>query len=199
MIRRIVRLSPRFTLPAATMAAVSIVSAPSASGVSDTTWDRLASCESSGRWNINTGNGYYGGLQISLPTWKGAGGLAYASRPDLASRAQQIAVAERILRQQGWNAWPQCARRLGLHGIPITSGDTTGTTTPGGPTGDSAGSGTPAPSSSGTYTVRPGDSLSKIAATQRVPGGWRALYEHNRDVIGGDPDFVLVGTVLRLP
>jgi resuscitation-promoting factor RpfA len=82
------------------------------------TWDRLAQCESSGNWKINTGNGYYGGVQISAATWNGAGGRAYAARPDLASKAEQIAVAERILARQGWGAWPSCARRLGLYPSP---------------------------------------------------------------------------------
>jgi len=78
------------------------------------TWDRLASCESGGNWHINTGNGYYGGLQFSAPTWRGFGGANFASRADLATRAEQIIVAERVLRSQGWGAWPSCSRQLGL-------------------------------------------------------------------------------------
>jgi len=77
-------------------------------------WDRLAACESTGRWYANTGNGYYGGLQQDLVFWRRHGGLQYASRPDLASRAQQIAVAEVGLSRQGWAAWPSCSRSLGL-------------------------------------------------------------------------------------
>lgn len=77
-------------------------------------WDRLAACESTSRWNVNTGNGYYGGLQQDLVFWRRHGGLAFASRPDLASREQQVAVAERGLAVQGWGAWPVCSRRLGL-------------------------------------------------------------------------------------
>lgn len=77
-------------------------------------WLRLAQCESTGNWGINTGNGYYGGLQEDLSFWRNHGGLAYASRPDLASPAAQIAVAERGLAVQGWGAWPACSRRLGL-------------------------------------------------------------------------------------
>lgn len=77
-------------------------------------WDGLARCESTSSWTTNTGNGYYGGLQEDLVFWRRHGGLAYASRPDLASRAEQIAVAEVGLAAQGWGAWPVCSRRLGL-------------------------------------------------------------------------------------
>ncbi|MFG2824919.1 transglycosylase family protein [Kitasatospora sp. NPDC048365] len=80
----------------------------------DATWDRLAQCESDGDWHADTGNGFYGGLQIWPPTWREAGGLQYAERPDLAPRRQQIAVAEEILRRQGWEAWGACARLIGV-------------------------------------------------------------------------------------
>jgi resuscitation-promoting factor RpfA len=86
--------------------------------VAEAVWDRLADCESSGRWDADTGNGFYGGLQIRLQTWKEAGGLHFAARPDLADRGQQIAVAQEILRLQGWGAWPRCAQRLGLTDQP---------------------------------------------------------------------------------
>lgn len=72
-------------------------------------WDKLASCESSGNWSINTGNGYYGGLQFSQSTWEAFGGLEYAPRADLASREQQIAIAEKVLASQGEQAWPDCS------------------------------------------------------------------------------------------
>jgi ABC-type transport system substrate-binding protein len=74
-------------------------------------WDRLAQCESTSNWQINTGNGFYGGLQFTMSTWRGFGGQGM---PHHASRAQQIAVAERVLAAQGWNAWPACSRKLGL-------------------------------------------------------------------------------------
>lgn len=79
-------------------------------------WGCLAKCESSGRWNANTGNGFYGGLQFWQPTWKAFGGLAYAPRADLATRGEQIRVAEEVLRVQGWEAWPVCAKRYKLKG-----------------------------------------------------------------------------------
>jgi resuscitation-promoting factor RpfA len=81
---------------------------------SNTVWDRLAQCESSGQWRINTGNGFFGGLQFLPDTWLGFGGGEFAPRADLATREQQITVAERVLAKQGWNAWPECSRKLGL-------------------------------------------------------------------------------------
>ncbi|MCX5389830.1 transglycosylase family protein [Streptomyces sp. NBC_00094] len=79
-------------------------------------WGCVAECESSGRWNVNTGNGFYGGLQFWQPTWVEHGGLKYARRADLATRPQQITVAEELLRTQGWGAWPVCSKRYGLSG-----------------------------------------------------------------------------------
>jgi hypothetical protein len=78
------------------------------------TWLRLAQCESGGNWSINTGNGYYGGLQFALMSWRAVDGDLYASRPDLASPLQQMSAAERLLAIQGWGAWPACSRKLGL-------------------------------------------------------------------------------------
>ena len=77
-------------------------------------WNCLAECESGGGWHINTGNGFYGGLQFGQATWESYGGLAYAPRADLATRAEQIAVARRVLADQGWDAWPDCSRKYGL-------------------------------------------------------------------------------------
>jgi hypothetical protein len=89
--------------------------APAApSGPAYGVYDRLAACESTSRWNANTGNSYYGGLQMDMTFWRRHGGLQYASRPDLASRAAQIAVAQVGQSVQGFGAWPVCARRLGL-------------------------------------------------------------------------------------
>ena len=87
------------------------------------TWDRLAQCESGGNWHINTGNGYYGGLQFSSGTWRSFGGTTYASRADLASREEQIVVAERVLKAQGWGAWPACSQKLGLTAADATATD----------------------------------------------------------------------------
>jgi hypothetical protein len=74
-------------------------------------WDKLAMCESSGNWSINSGNGFSGGLQFTPQTWRAFGGKGQAHQ---ASREEQIAVAERVLKGQGWGAWPACSRKLGL-------------------------------------------------------------------------------------
>jgi nucleoid-associated protein YgaU len=89
-------------------------------------WGCVAECESSGRWNVNTGNGFYGGLQFWQPTWTEFGGLKYAPRADLATREEQIAVAQEVLAVQGWVAWPVCSRRYGLKGRmhTVKPGDT---------------------------------------------------------------------------
>ena len=77
------------------------------------TWDALASCEAGGNWAINTGNGFYGGAQFNQNTWEENGGLRYAPRADLATREEQIAIAEVTLERQGWGAWPVCSIRVG--------------------------------------------------------------------------------------
>ena len=75
--------------------------ATASSAQASTVWDRVAACESGGNWSINTGNGYYGGLQFSRSTWTSFGGGRYASRADLASKGEQILVAQRVLKSQG--------------------------------------------------------------------------------------------------
>jgi hypothetical protein len=85
--------------------------APAQSSGGGTVWDQLAQCESGGNWSINTGNGYYGGLQFSQSSWNAAGG---SGSPANASRAEQIRVAENLLDMQGWGAWPSCSSQLGL-------------------------------------------------------------------------------------
>ena len=83
----------------------------SPSVASGSVWDSLAQCESGGNWAINTGNGYYGGLQFSLSSWRGVGGVGY---PHEASRETQIAMGERLKGSGGWGHWPACSRKLGL-------------------------------------------------------------------------------------
>ncbi|MFF0183534.1 transglycosylase family protein [Streptomyces sp. NPDC005244] len=110
--------SPAVTRTIATAAlggiAATTVSVAVADAASVDTWDRVAKCESGNNWKINTGNGYYGGLQFSASTWRAYGGGAYASRADLATKAQQILVAEKVLAAQGPGAWPVCSVRAGL-------------------------------------------------------------------------------------
>lgn len=81
---------------------------------SGSVWDQLAACESGGNWAINTGNGFYGGVQFDYGTWQGNGGGAYASRADLATREQQIDIASRVQAARGWSPWPACSAKLGL-------------------------------------------------------------------------------------
>ena len=126
--------------------------AGTASAAPDSAWDKLARCESGGNWSINTGNGYYGGIQFNASTWHAYGG---AGLPHQASRSEQIAVAERTLAAQGWNAWPACSRKMGLRGHPATPGNTAA------PTAKKASA--PAKAAGGDYTVNRGDTLSKIA------------------------------------
>ncbi len=78
------------------------------------TWERLANCESGQRWHINTGNGFYGGLQFSDSTWDAYNGPRMKARADHASKKAQILTAEKVLDAQGWGAWPACSDKLGL-------------------------------------------------------------------------------------
>ena len=93
---------------------ISAVTAGPAEAASKTVWDKVAKCESGGRWHINTGNGYYGGLQFSGSTWKAHGGKKYASKAHKASKAEQIAIARRVLASQGPRAWPSCGKKAHL-------------------------------------------------------------------------------------
>jgi hypothetical protein len=87
---------------------------PAATYRGDSVWDDLARCESGGNWSINTGNGYYGGLQFSLATWNGYGGAEFAEYPHQATRSEQIIVAERLRAARGYQPWPACRLKLGL-------------------------------------------------------------------------------------
>ncbi|MFD5429424.1 transglycosylase family protein [Streptomyces sp. NPDC127084] len=298
--------------------AIPLLGAGAASAADTGTWDRVANCESGGVWNAEYGNGYYGGLQLSQEDWERYGGTAYSPRPDLASRPQQIAVAERLLAAEGSRPWESCAavtglvtggevsevdpgdlgaadRTLGSDGDsgeqvdPPTFGDgadavtsepSPSPSTPEPASGAAAGSdsGSSADASApseppsggasegagesadesadssqgvsggtgrhrgeaadeteaggeagagetgnsdegresghhasrgdastrdgadvaGVYTVRVGDSLYSIADAQQVPGGWPALFDRNREVVGGDADLILPGQSLDL-
>lgn len=94
--------------------AIPLLGATGAHAADASTWDRVAECESGGMWSADLGNGFYGGLQFSQDTWSAYGGSAYAPRADLASRSQQISVAEKVLKDQGPQAWPSCAVISGL-------------------------------------------------------------------------------------
>ncbi|OIK00489.1 hypothetical protein BIV25_08535 [Streptomyces sp. MUSC 14] len=186
--------------------------APAAShAASGTAWDRVAGCESGGNWSINTGNGFYGGLQFTRSTWAAYGGTAYAPRADLASRAEQINVAEAVLARQGPGAWPVCSVRANLtrsdgRSAPLARPATPPhpTTplrpaTPVRPTPESRPRAANGHRSRGSYTVHEGDTLSGVAQQTSVPGGWHRLYDTNRSVIGPDPDMIRPGQRLALP
>jgi LysM repeat protein len=107
---------------AAAAVAVPLMGATSASAATTSEWDQVAQCESGGNWSTNTGNGFYGGLQFSSSTWSAYGGDQYASSADQASKAQQIAVGEKVLASQGNGAWPNCGS--GLSSTPNDGGAT---------------------------------------------------------------------------
>ncbi|KRV48896.1 hypothetical protein AQ490_23420 [Wenjunlia vitaminophila] len=307
------RQTPRIVVAAGvTGASVAIpfIGATSASATSNAAWDKIATCESGGSWSANSGNGYFGGLQITQNNWDAYGGKKYAPRPDLASRMEQISVAERLLAAQGPLVWASCAvdAGIGQDDTPAPSDtDTAATEDPVAPSPDGQGTDepsaevsptattTPSPDASPTgeptadttrdtersqtppsattsptadpsatdrverptgdqslttpgttggaprhaaprspegepaaerpsrgggkhrapdrvqdqdqdrgqrpadYTVAPGDSLSAIAADHDSPGGWRDLYDANRDTIGDDPDLIIPGQRLLLP
>ncbi|MFJ4846847.1 MULTISPECIES: transglycosylase family protein [unclassified Streptomyces] len=188
--------------------ALPVVGATGAHAAPVSVWDKVASCESTNNWSINTGNGFYGGLQFTQSTWAGFGGTKYAARADLATKAEQIAVAEKVLAVQGPQAWPVCGPKAGLTkdmaDTSATPESVAGTTAPKPATpakdttaGKPAGS-TSKPGTGGSYTVVGGDTLSSIADAQDVTGGWHELYAANRSVIGGDPNLIRPGQVLAL-
>ncbi|MFE3638352.1 transglycosylase family protein [Streptomyces sp. NPDC059168] len=173
-----------------------------ASAADNGVWDRIAQCESGGDWHINTGNGYYGGLQFSAGTWRAYGGGAYAPTADQASRSAQIAVAAKVQQAQGWGAWPVCSGRAGATGT--APGAASGAATGSGATTKSAPAARPErtaahtgrAASRGDYTVREGDTLSAIAARHGTT--WQRVYAANRNVIGDDPDLIVPGRRLAL-
>jgi LysM repeat protein len=200
-------------LSGAAGAATLLGTGTSASAASSVNWDAIAQCESSGNWQINTGNGYYGGLQFAQSTWAAYGGTPYAARADLATRDQQIAIAEKVLAGQGIGAWPVCGAQAGSStsypasttGAQSRSGSSTASA-PGGSTSQVSESGsadgpqasTKSAESGSHYTVRSGDTLSAIAYEHHVGGGWHALYQENKQVVGGNPNLIVPGQQLTL-
>ena len=184
----------RLAVVGAVAAGAPVALAGTASAAPDSAWDRLAQCESGGNWNTNTGNGYYGGIQFNPTTWRAYGG---SGMPHQASRAQQIAVAERTLAAQGWDAWPSCSRKMGLRGHDAQHGRSAA---PAAPTArksaaakSAAKSG--AAKSGGSYTVKRGDTLGRIAKAHGT--SWKALYNANRGVVS-NPNALKVGTRLSV-
>ena len=208
-------------MAAATLAGGALVAqAPAAFAQSD--WDRLAECESGGNWSINTGNGFYGGLQFQQSSWQAAGG---SGMPHQASKAEQIRVAENLLSMQGWGAWPSCSAQLGLSGSPSGTPSSAPADTPSSapaeqapvqqapaeqaPVQQAPAQDIPEPTepeaapeadvevSGETYTIQEGDSLTKIADALGI-ADWQDLWGANADQIQ-DPNTIFVGDELKLP
>jgi resuscitation-promoting factor RpfA len=180
----------------AAVAGVGLLAGPAQASGHD--WSGVAQCESGGNWSTNTGNGFYGGLQFTAGTWNGYGGQQYASRADLASPAQQIAVAERVLAGQGRGAWPVC-------GVHLTGGSTqvaAADVAPAAPAHVASARQAAAPthrsapsSGGGNYVVRPGDTLGRIAAAHGTT--WQAVWAQNRGTVG-NPNLIFVGQSLTV-
>ncbi|MER5198764.1 transglycosylase family protein [Streptomyces sp. NPDC002755] len=206
--------------------AAPLMAAGNASAATASEWDAVAQCESGGNWSINTGNGYYGGLQFSASTWAAYGGTAYASQADQASKTQQIAIGEKVLAGQGKGAWPVCG--TGLSGAAYNGGSAagsgsssssgssgssdSGSTTSRSTEEQSASRSTDRPAASktvttptgkkvkkgdGEYKVVKGDTLSSIAEKHKVKGGWAKLFELNKDIVV-DADLIYPGQQLHL-
>lgn len=204
---RINRASLTVTVGGAGMA-LPLIGAGTTHAASVDVWEKVAACESTSNWKINTGNGYYGGLQFTQSTWEAYGGRQFAPRADLASRDQQIAIAEKVLKGQGPGAWPVCSDRAGLTRqgaapeiAPAKGQEAKGqrrAPAPRKPAAPRKATPTTVPTHREGYTVALGDSLSRIANAEDVVGGWHRLYTQNRTVIGSDPDLIRPGQKLIL-
>ncbi|WNO71026.1 transglycosylase family protein [Streptomyces sp. AM8-1-1] len=212
---RINRASLTVTAGGAGMA-LPLIGAGTTHAASVDVWEKVAACESTNNWRINTGNGYYGGLQFTQSTWEAYGGRQYAPRADLASKDQQIAVAEKVLEGQGPRAWPVCSARAGLTRggdapdiapdrrlaakTDAKSKQSDRRDRPAAQRQSAPPKATPTtvPTHREGYTVARGDSLSRIADAEDVRGGWQGLYAQNRTVVGPDPDLIHPGQKLIL-
>ncbi|MFD9412250.1 transglycosylase family protein [Streptomyces sp. NPDC059989] len=206
--------------------AAPLMAAGTASAATASQWDKVAQCESGGNWSINTGNGYYGGLQFSSSTWAAYGGKAYAAQANQASKSQQIAIAEKVLKGQGKGAWPSCG--VGLTNSSYDGGSAEAPAKPkteqkaapkkeqkaapkteqkAAPKKETPRSEAPAASRSerteapktgnGSYEVKAGDTLSTIAEANGVKGGWEKVFELNKDIVS-DADLIFPGQKLKL-
>ncbi|GGJ24102.1 transglycosylase family protein [Streptomyces brasiliensis] len=196
--------------------AAPLMAAGNASAATASQWDAVAQCESGGNWSINTGNGYYGGLQFSASTWAAYGGTQYAAQANQATKAQQIEIAEKVLAAQGKGAWPVCG--TGLSSTPYSGGSapaapkTTTTTTTRSTEQQAASRSADRPAASktvttptgkkvkkgdGEYKVVKGDTLSTIAEKHKVKGGWKKLFDLNKDIVE-DADLIYPGQQLHL-
>lgn len=196
--------------------AAPLMAAGNASAATASEWDTVAQCESGGNWSINTGNGYYGGLQFSASTWAAYGGTQYAAQANQASKSQQIAVAEKVLASQGKGAWPVCGTGLSSAtysgGSSSSSSGSSSNTSSRSTEEQSASRSTDRPAAKktvttptgkkvkkgdGEYKVVKGDTLSSIAEKHKVKGGWQKLFKLNKDIVS-DADFIYPGQQLHL-
>jgi LysM repeat protein len=204
------RLAKGGLVAAGLLAAAAGALVPTAANAADgSTWDALAQCESGGNWGIDTGNGYYGGLQFSQSTWEANGG---SGNPAAASRDEQIRVAENVLATQGWGAWPTCSAQVGASGSANTSAPAPAPAQAPANAAAPAQSAPAAPAtpaapsyvlpdveaSDETYKVESGDTLSEIAKELKLETGWLGIFAVNQDAIS-NPDLIEVGQELVLP
>ncbi|SDE76848.1 transglycosylase family protein [Pseudonocardia oroxyli] len=184
------------TAVAGAVAGIPLVAvAPAANAAPDSAWDRLAQCESSGNWAINTGNGFSGGLQFTPSTWRAFGGAAFAPVAHQATREEQIVVAEKVLAGQGWGAWPSCSKKMGLTGQPVTLRDAPAPAPAAEPVRSPARQYLSAPAA-GTYTVQPGDTLGRIAKAHGL-ATWKDLLAKNPS-LAGNPNIIKPGQLLAV-
>ncbi|MFD7669126.1 transglycosylase family protein [Streptomyces sp. NPDC059788] len=207
--------------------AVPLMGATSASAAGNN-WDAVAQCESGGNWSINTGNGYYGGLQFTNSSWAAAGGTQYAPRADMASKSQQIAAAERLLAIQGPGAWTCAGGHLG-QGNANAKAD--GGSSQGGSShkshksyksersysapqgtsrsearkqGEDLARKTPAPQKKSTPKSNPEGNYTvksgdTLAKIAASHGkNWKSVYANNKSVIGGNPNLIFPGQKLAV-
>ncbi|MEV0964641.1 transglycosylase family protein [Streptomyces sp. NPDC049910] len=196
--------------------AAPLMASGTASAATASEWDAVAQCESGGNWSINTGNGYYGGLQFSASTWAAYGGTAFASTADKATKAQQIQIAEKVLAGQGKGAWPHCGTGLSnaaYDGAAAAApaapkaaepkaepAETKAASAPKraeAPTTRSERAAAPVKKGDGEYTVKAGDTLSRIAEDRKVKGGWQKLFQLNKDILD-DANVIYPGQKLHL-
>ncbi|MFJ4695163.1 transglycosylase family protein [Streptomyces sp. NPDC088766] len=167
--------------------AAPLMAAGNASAATASEWDAVAQCESGGNWSINTGNGYYGGLQFSASTWAAYGGTQYASTADKASKSQQIQIAEKVLAGQGKGAWPVCG--VGLSGAAYNGGSaSTGSAS----TGSSAGGSSAGGSSETTTRSTEKQSASRSAERPAAKSQKTVTTPTGKKVKKGDGEYKVV-------